>query len=148
MTLIKIGETIVNMAALTSVHLQQNVLVLHLNQRQVKLPLDENTHAVYAWLVEQCEVRFDGAATEETDAGKYGLSKSAWTMLLRIERHEERTGLLGLPIDDDDMEVTIELERRSLIRTNVHEAMLTNDGRDLLAAHRASEEAGEGESQA
>lgn len=141
MTLIKVGSKIINVDLLSSALLDEPTQVLNLqltSGEKLALPLDEPTQALYDWLVQQCEVSFD--VTEQAEKTAHGLSKSAWTMLVRIERHEQRTGLLGLPIDDDDMDVTIELERKTLIRTDVHHAWLTEEGRSLLSGYRASKQ--------
>lgn len=140
MTLIKIGNRIINVDLLSSVVLDESAQLLNMqltSGEELALPLDEAAHAVYDWLVQKCAASFDVA--EQTEKAPHGLSKSAWTMLLRIERHEERTSLLGMPIDDDDMDTTIELERKSLIKTDVHNAWLTEQGRTLLMEHRAEE---------
>lgn len=140
MSLIKIGDTIINTQQLVSVLLDEpaQTLTIHMSAGQpLKLTWDDDAQAVYQWLVEQCLASF-GANEKEIPLG---LSQSAWTMLLRIERHEQRTEL-GLPIDDDDMKTKIELERKNYIRTDVHYAWLTKHGRSALAQHRA-EQAGE-----
>lgn len=145
MNLIKIGDTIINTEQLVSVLHEESaqVLILRMTEGQpITLPWNSTTEAAYQWLVDQCTVAFDGSA--QPGKAPHGLSRSAWVMLLRIERHEERTEL-GLPIDDDDMNTTIELERKSLIRTDVHNAWLTDQGRALLAEHRADKDAEEAE---
>ena len=146
MTLIKIGNRIINVDSLATALLDETAQVLNLqltSGESLSLPVDAATLAAYEWLVVKCDATFDTA--EEPEKAAHGLSKGAWTMLIRIERHEERTGLLGLPIDDDDMSVTIELERKTYIRTDVHNAWLTENGRALLAEHRAKKEQSEEE---
>lgn len=142
MTLIKIGNRIINIEMLASAILDETAKVVELQLstgEKLSLAADDTALSLYAWLVENCAVSFD-AASEQSEKPSHGLSKSAWTMLVRIDRHEKRSGLLGLPIDDDDMDVTIELERKMLIRTDVHNAWLTENGRTLLAEHRAEKE--------
>lgn len=140
MTLLKFGNTILNVDELVSATIDEEAqqLTLQMTQGQFTLALDDSTRAAYHWLAERCAAVFDATSTVG-DAPPGGLSKNAWMLLLRIERYETRTELLGLPIDEDDTDIAIELERKMYIRTDVHHAWLTERGRALLEEHRSEE---------
>ncbi len=141
MNWINIDGKLLNLDTVVAVSLDDaaNTFIVETAHRTIDLPLDDAGRAAYAWLVGQCVGTFQ--ATTSSEARPAQLSQPAWHMLLRIERHEDRTGLPGLPIDDDDMETTIELERQMYIKTSVHEAWLTDNGREMLAEHRAANSA-------
>lgn len=136
MNWINIDGTLLNLDAVVAVKLDEGggKFVVATAQRDIHLPLNNATRPAFEWLADQCAVSFDAGFPGEPAPPQ--LSQPAWRMLIRIERHEQRTGLPGFPIDDDDMETTIELERQTYIKTSVHEAWLTDNGRQFLAEHR------------
>lgn len=145
MNWINVDGMLLNLDTIVAVHNDESgdALLVQTTHREVRLGRSEATRKAYDWLVDRCVATF--AAEDTSEQAPENLSKDAWKMLLRVERHEQRTGMVGLPIDDDDMDTTIELERKTLIRTDVHHAWLTDQGKEMLAGYRAANAEDSGE---